>query len=65
MYKCTKCREVVGPRVAQKKLVVETREVVHHATWVDSEGYRHHKDTPGTQIVREVDVCPECYGNYK
>ncbi len=63
MYRCTICGDVVGPRVAQKKKVLETRMVVHHDTFTDKEGYTHHRETHGTQIVKEVPVCGLCLGH--
>jgi hypothetical protein len=60
MFRCEICGTVVGPRVAQKKKVVETKEVVHHDVYVDKDGRTQHKNTPGVQIVKEMSVCSKC-----
>jgi len=61
MFRCEICGELVGPRVAQKKKVVEKMAVVHHDKYYDADGVLHHKDTPGTQIIKELSVCRLCF----
>jgi len=50
MYICQKCKKVQSSRTPSFKEVVETREKTYP------------KGGVGTEIVKEIMVCPSCYG---
>lgn len=67
MYRCEQCKEIVGPRIPQVRVVAETRarlypvraEANHvkkrgRLTWIDDAGGE------GREIVRELTLCPRC-----
>ena len=50
-FSCPICKKQVGPGVKMTKIVVESRHKV----------YTEHRSKPtGTEIVKEIGVCPEC-----
>ena len=61
MYLCNVCGQTIGPRVPQRKVVVETKRVVHNQT-----NYKHRgewvnpKPGEGNQIAKEIAACPAC-----
>ena len=67
MFTCQECGVTVPAGTRAQRFVVETR-VVHHparvkANTVKVQGKDKHRDDPGgtgTQIVREVLLCPAC-----
>lgn len=45
-YRCDECKEVVSPNVSQRRITTHVREK---------------KWGSGTEIAKEVIVCPDCY----
>lgn len=69
MYRCEQCKEVVGPRIAMERAVIETRPVKYpvrkevnrarhprtgRLIWVDDAGGEGH------ETVRELALCARC-----
>jgi hypothetical protein len=57
---CEKCGDKVGPGISPKKKVIQTKKVTHIDIYKDEEGRTHKVETPGTQIVKEINICPKC-----
>lgn len=72
MYRCEFCKKVVPPRVPCKKIVTQTREVMHpyrakvkKKMVIDKNGklkqdWLDDIGGPGTQIVKEAQLCTSC-----
>jgi hypothetical protein len=54
MFRCDACHEVTKPREKAHKFVVESRPKVY-TDWQQSR-----KQGRGTEIVKEINVCPAC-----
>ena len=67
MFRCQLCSCVVPPRTPPQHLVIEKRERLYaaraKANLVVRDGDREYTHDPGgdgTEVVREVRVCPTC-----
>jgi hypothetical protein len=67
VYRCQICGEVVPPNTPALRKVVETRRREYpfrpKANQLTKDGRKQHTDDPGgvgTEIVREILVCPSC-----
>lgn len=56
MFRCGLCGEVTPPKTREKKIPLETREVVYPPVVRGNEGYA----PEGWETVKEVSVCPAC-----
>lgn len=62
MYICEKCKKQIGPNKKMYKKVIEKRQVkygnkiIKYNKVVD-------KETQGTEIVKEINICEECREN--
>jgi len=54
MFKCEECGKVVGPKIRGKMKIIKTRLAIYE----DEEGIERAR---GTEIVKEIRVCPECW----
>ena len=61
MFKCQKCDKNTMAGEKCHKIVVETRPKTYINQYKDRKGRKHEKVTEGTEIVREINVCEECY----
>ncbi|GAB4160405.1 MAG: hypothetical protein Tsb009_37710 [Planctomycetaceae bacterium] len=74
MFRCQSCNTVVPPRTRSQKIVVQTRQRIYEPRGVDPSERRggrgrgrstrkkqaYDKGGQGTEIVRELMVCPNC-----
>ncbi len=65
MFRCAKCKQSVGPRVPQVKVVTETRQRSYeNVVMVENEKTGRMDPvtvrSEGSEIVREVAMCPQC-----
>lgn len=63
MFRCEnkKCNKVCEPRQPQHTVVVQTRDKQYQRKIYKHGKVVHVEDTYGTEIVKELKVCPECY----
>jgi hypothetical protein len=52
-YKCQQCKHQVLPRIEQKQVIVEVRQVLDVQTRL-----------PRSEIARTISVCPSCAGKH-
>lgn len=57
MYKCDICNKITKRREKQNKKVIETRNKTYYYT--DKTGKE--KTSVGTEIVKEINLCDECF----
>lgn len=63
MFRCTSCARSIGPSIPRVTRVVEVRERAYPERRYRRRGDRKDRVDPGgvgTEIVREVPVCPRC-----
>jgi len=65
MYKCESkgCKRLVPSRTPQSKIVTETRRQVYENKIKRGREKGKFKRTEGSEIVREISVCPKCYSD--
>lgn len=66
MYRCENksCRKLVPIRTPQSKVVTETRSQVYENKIKRGKNKGKMKKTEGTEIVKEISVCPKCFSNF-
>ena len=66
MYICDNCKQTTDPKTKAHRIIVETRKRVyqHSAKWLEKRQKLmpewKEPRTYGTEIVREMTVCPTC-----
>ena len=60
MYKCQECGKISEPRETVNKLVTETRKKEYEFE-VQKGRNTITKNSQGWEIVKEIEVCKECY----
>jgi hypothetical protein len=60
MFNCFSCKRSIGPRVQSVSIILETRPVVY--TGKHPETGLPVQVGAGTEIVKEVKICPGCAG---
>lgn len=64
MFRCQKCNTTTNPGEKETKIIIETRKVSYKKPSYDK-GKKFITTTHGTEIVREIKVCPRCALEYE
>lgn len=57
MFRCEKCGKITKPGEKQSKKVIKTRE----KSYINKDKYGKEKITIGHEIVKEINICEECF----
>lgn len=57
MFKCEQCGKITKAGEKQNKKVVETRKRIY--CYIDKKG--NEKVSEGSEIVKEINICEECF----
>jgi len=65
MFICATCKQPVGPSVSPIPVIVETRAQEYDNIRIELDEYERETKIPvhsvGTEIVKQISVCPPCY----
>lgn len=61
MYKCQICGKQTRPHQKINRIVTETRERNYINEFKDKKGNKREKISTGYEIVKELNVCNECF----
>ena len=80
MYKCSQCKEIVGPKTKCCKVIVQTRSKEYFfrskvypgyfhrgGKLVKSSKWKDRRDDPGgvgQEILKEINLCPKCAAEF-
>ena len=65
MFKCEKCNKITEPREKQNKIPILFRDKVYQYEITKPNGKTYFNTSYGKEIVKEINVCEECYEQYK
>ena len=57
MFRCERCKRITKPGEKQHKKIVQTRQ----KTYVNIDKRGKEKKTIGSEIVKEINICEECF----
>ena len=63
MFKCEKCNKITEPREKLHKLPIQYKDIVYQYTQKKGK-YENVITTYGKNILKEINVCENCYQEY-